>query len=571
MTKIHLSREEFAAFFIQLLKECYPDEVTRDRMRYASDSKLFGINSKGGKEKTIISIIFKKYKISLGERPLRDLVANYDNKKKIEITARKFTDFMRVINLTPKREYLKKLAEEFVQKNPSFPPEKLRINANVNTTTSRIEHQVTHTNHLFEMSQNQWWFYFYEYEGSTVQNRKVIRLLMTLKENNGECFIELENTSDAYTNWTGTVTKTTANNIIFDLNGNGKKKYIMLSVEHSGKKNLYTGIFLKHDANSKIYACNFLIQRIPKNLKNLRAEVINLEQLRSKANLNQELSINEGEVLAQLFKNKSHTCLKNKKIYAFERMNKWLNRKEIERKEAMVYDLFIAAPYRSVKKQFEKSEDIIKIIKTQLENFMVGDKNLSEMEGYEQLQNKLKEAIQKEVFNLSVKKKNENKLNKASEQQAQYQVKKIHDLIGRLKNQFNTKSYYAYSKGQKDKNRKRYPKDVLKQEYTALQKSRAFMLICTQKELWTSCWTIVGWAMEMKRDGLQMPIFIFYEHEEGGIPYVLKAAHTWEYIELFLFSHQIRSSNMVDDIVDTLKSSQLWLEQVEKSPNKKTD
>lgn len=547
-----LSREHFAALFLELIYKCYPDKTNRDEALKKADYRFFGYNIKEEGEqkielisKSVRGILLKKFGKKIGGKALRDYVEQYNfGSKTILLTQprlKKYFDILEINSISELDELRIKYEREYNTLSHDFPPEFLK-----ESSKSRIERSIvlaenaepiTYLDNMFEIGRNKWWFYFYEYEGSTEKNQKIIRLVLNFQERDGSYNTKLINTNDAYVTFQGKVVSNSERLLICELEGDGKKFYFMLSIEPTGKKDIYMGMYLKHNANTQLISCSAIVHRIPNNYEYPRAEVFPLNQ--------QNESV--PSAIQDFFQKKEFVYKRTKRLYDIKFLKTWLDNKKEERGEKIEFDLFLAAPIKAFEKKLEQSNRLSdNLIAEMKKNLVPNNRVLTDLNTHS-LEKKIKEIVSHELIGIG---------NEEAGLSKDKFLKEIQELVEDLEGKFGIKIYHAFSRErEKEKsNFHRYPKQLLDEELSSLQKSKAYMLICSKKNLWSSCWITLGWAMMMPRE---MPIFVFYANEIDELPYILWRADTYKLqdIEMLKF---VSEFDTIDKIPEILKGNALW-------------
>ena len=193
------------------------------------------------------------------------LKLDYNSHREIRIKDRYLQWYLEFIELT--KNDLSELVQSYKSVDSHFPPAKIRKNKYHHTAqydSPLPPSPVASTNSLEYLAKFKWWFYLYEYECPPDSSKSLIRLVLSFipPEQSSSWEIQIKNIGAPYKDYRGYIKKVQDNLLIAELYAGKNQMELMLSLEDSRDKEIYIGIYLKHNSVGKICSGSVIIHRI---------------------------------------------------------------------------------------------------------------------------------------------------------------------------------------------------------------------------------------------------------------------------------------------------------------------
>lgn len=509
MSQTPLNRLLFATLHQKIVETCYPDEKERKIIWDRTETSFYGLDYPPEPE-SVRDRMQQALGKSINGRALYKLKNQYNQQKKDILVSTKLLNLYFEF-LGASYSDLVTFSNVYKANILGFPPKTIRRDTfhknaqsgNLSSTNSFVGRL-----NLSHLSTNQWWFYFYEYEGSSQGKNQLMRLVMTIQqEETGEYSILLKNSGPPYTDFRGRITNAEDDIIVAELKGKRKTMSLMFSIEDTGLKDLYTGIYTKHDSNYKIRSGSVIIHRIPEE-----------EGLTPTAQVFRQGGKGITSVpksIADFFSTKQYTYIKTPRRFSESSIQEWLCKKKRERGEVKDIDLFISATILSMKEKKASLE----LIKTGIEDLVTGflkQKGITpEKDEITRLKDKIGKIQEFESAN-QFPKEGVFSDYKQFDKAVQEVVTKLAEEVDEIEKE---RIHYSFKELQPLGFLHQEPKYVYKRDLDLLRRSKGFMVICPYNRVFSSCWVLLSWAI-----ALGIPTFIVYM-DDNNLPYILRQAN----------------------------------------------
>ncbi len=493
-----LSRFDFYVLHEALSAKCFAEKAPEN------DTEFYGYGTGVQHSESLRQQVETKTKEKLNGKMLWSLKRSYNQgAERLPMNEKDFFKLLRFLEMDEPTFY-KRVNDYKKKRETASPPEDIRPKKNQKVMRNQRQRMIWQNENLDNMSRHQWWFYFLEYEHAMDTSNKIIRLVLNFQKQGNDYSVVIENTGDDYATWRGRIVTATDRLLICELEGEDKRKYFMASIEKSGEKSLYTGIFLKHNADSKLFACSVLLHRIEiEDVPHPHAAVFSWEL--------PEERVKVPEPIWMFFEKKSYVHLKNAKKYSVDDLSNWLLNKRGIRGEhkKKPYSLFVAAPVGGVKERELKHVPAWReaVVEKTLETMR--RHGIASPAAFQQdLTGQLQELLEFKICGMNPSK---------TTSRFEHLHGQVLEIIQQLKKNWNVTIYCSWEHTSINDHPFDLPRQAIDKEYTQLQHSEAFLLVCNGcPETFSSCWILLALAISMG-----LPTFVLFEYKDD-LPFILQ-------------------------------------------------